>query len=56
MRGHMMKMMFAIADADGDGALTFEEVTAIHQRIFTAMDVNRDGKVTPDEIRVFMQD
>ena len=31
MHGHMMKIMFAIADVDGDGALSFEEVTAIHQ-------------------------
>ena len=27
MRGHMMKVVFAIADADGDGALSFEEVS-----------------------------
>jgi predicted lipid-binding transport protein (Tim44 family) len=51
---HMMKVMFAIADADGDGALTFQEVTAIHQRIFKAVDANKDGKVTPDEARAFM--
>ena len=31
MHGHAMKIMFAIADADGDGALSFEEVTAIHR-------------------------
>ena len=35
MHGHAMKIMFAIADADGDGALSFEEVTAIHKRSST---------------------
>lgn len=56
MRGHMMKIMFAIADQDGDGALSFEEVTNIHRRVFNAIDANRDGKVTPEEFRNFMQD
>ncbi|KOF18460.1 hypothetical protein AC244_13920 [Ensifer adhaerens] len=55
MHGHMMKIMFAIADADGDGALSFEEVTAIHKRIFDSVDANNDGKVTPEEMLAFMQ-
>ena len=45
-RGHMMKVFFAIADTNGDGALSFEEVTAIHKRIFDKIDANKDGKVT----------
>ncbi|MBY5551739.1 EF-hand domain-containing protein [Rhizobium leguminosarum] len=55
MRGHMMKIMFAIADSDGDGALSFEEVTAIHKRVFDAVDSNKDGKVTADETQAFMR-
>ena len=55
MRGTMMKIMFAIADTDGDGALSFEEVTAIHKRMFDAVDANKDGKVTPDEMQAFMR-
>jgi hypothetical protein len=55
MRGHMMKFMFAIADVDGDGALSFEEVTTIHKRIFDKVDANKDGKVTPEEAQAFMQ-
>lgn len=55
MRGHMMKLMFAVADADGDGALSFEEVTAVHKRVFDAVDANKDGKVTPDEMQEFMR-
>ncbi len=51
----MMKIMFAVADADGDGALSFEEVTAIHKRIFDSVDANKDGKVTTDELQAFMR-
>jgi hypothetical protein len=56
MRGHMMKFMFAIADVDGDGALSFEEVTTIHKRIFDKVDANKDGKVTPEEVQTFMRE
>jgi hypothetical protein len=56
MRGHMIKVMFAIADTDGDGALSFEEITAIHRRIFDKVDANKDGKVTTEEVRAFMRD
>lgn len=57
MRGHMMKIMFAVADADGDGdgALSFEEVTAIHKRILDSVDANKDGKVTTDELQAFIR-
>jgi hypothetical protein len=55
-RGHMMKVMFAIADTDGDGALSFEEVTTIHKRIFTRVDANKDGKVTVEEVQAFMRE
>lgn len=51
--GLRMRMMFAIADTDGDGSLSFDEVTAIHKRIFDAVDTNKDGKVTPEELRKF---
>lgn len=56
MHGRMMKIMFAITDADGDGALSFEEVTAVHQRIFASVDANKDGKVTAEELRAFMRE
>ncbi|WFU50893.1 EF-hand domain-containing protein [Sinorhizobium terangae] len=55
MRGHMMKIMFAIADADGDGSLSFDEVTAIHKRIFDKVDANKDGKVSTEEIQAFLR-
>ena len=53
---HMMKLIFAIADADGDGTLSFEEVTAIHRRIFNAIDANKDGKVSFEELEAFLRD
>lgn len=56
MQGHMMKFMFAIADVNGDGSLSFEEVSAIHKRIFDAADTNKDGKLTPEEMKDFMRD
>jgi hypothetical protein len=55
MQGYMMKVMFAVADTDGDGALSFEEVTTIHKRIFDKVDANKDGKVTPEEMQAFMR-
>jgi hypothetical protein len=54
MHRRMMRIMFAIADTNGDGALSFEEVTAIDKRIFDLIDANKDGKVTPDELLAFM--
>lgn len=54
MRQHLMKVMFAVADQDGNGALSFNEVTEIHRRIFNAIDANKDGQVTMDELRNFM--
>jgi hypothetical protein len=45
--------MFAITDADNDGALSFEEISTIHKRIFDKVDANRDGKVTPEEIQTY---
>lgn len=53
--GHSMQLMFAIADADGDGALSFEEVTIIHKRIFDSVDTDNDGKVTVEEVDAFMR-
>ncbi|MBY4607076.1 hypothetical protein K6M90_05280 [Rhizobium sp. 9T] len=55
MRGHMMKIMFVVADTDGDGAISFQELTAIHKRVFEAVDANDDRKVTPEEMQAFMQ-
>ncbi|NLS07881.1 EF-hand domain-containing protein [Rhizobium sp. P32RR-XVIII] len=56
MGGYMMKVMFAVADVDGDGVLSFDEVVTIHKRIFDRADANKDGKVTPEEMQTFMRE
>ena len=50
----MMRMIFALMDADGDGTISLEEFQAAHERIFKAMDTNKDGKLTPEEMQGFM--
>jgi EF hand len=50
----MMRMMFALMDADGDGTISLQEFQAAHERIFKAMDNNKDGKLTPEEMQAFI--
>jgi hypothetical protein len=50
----MMRMMLIVMDTDGDGALSLEEMQAVHARMFAAMDGNDDGRVTPEEMEGFM--
>jgi hypothetical protein len=56
MRGMMRALMFAIADTNGDGGLSFDEVSAIHKRNFDWVDANKDGKVTVEEAQAFMHE
>lgn len=56
VHGHMMKIMFAIIDTNGDGGISFEELTTVEKRIFDKVDVNKDGKVTPEEVQTFMRE
>lgn len=51
--GPIMHLMFAISDANDDGALSFEEITSIHKRIFERIDENKDQKVTLEEMQAF---
>lgn len=53
MRPHMV-MMMALADTNGDRALSLDEVQAVHARLFGYADADGDGKLTLDEIRSFM--
>jgi hypothetical protein len=32
-----------------------QEFQAAHERIFKAMDSNKDGRLTPEELQAFMQ-
>ena len=49
----IFRMMFALMD-DGDGEISLQEFQAAHERIFKAMDSNKDGQVTLEEMQAFM--
>jgi len=50
----MFRMMFALMD-DGDGEISLQEFQAAHERIFKAMDRNKNGQLTQEEMQAFMQ-
>jgi Ca2+-binding EF-hand superfamily protein len=50
----MMRMMFTLMDADGDGSISLQEFQAAHERIFRGMDQNKDGRLTMDEMQSFV--
>jgi hypothetical protein len=50
----MMRMMFALMDADGDGAISLQEFQAAHERLFKAMDGNKDGRLSLEEMQNFL--
>src|SRR5262249_14391861 len=54
--GHsvVMRIIFGLMDANGDGKLSLEEFQAAHERIFKAMDTDHDGTVTLEEMEAFM--
>jgi len=51
----MSRIIFALMDADGDGTVSLQEFEAAHARIFKAMDANKDGQLTEDEMMAFMR-
>jgi hypothetical protein len=53
--GGFMRLMIILADTDGDGALSLEEVQAVHARIFKAVDADGDGKATLEEMQSFLR-
>jgi Ca2+-binding EF-hand superfamily protein len=42
----MMRIIFSLMDSDGDGTISLQEFQAAHERIFKAIDVNKDGRLT----------
>jgi len=55
MHPMMMRMVFILSDMDGNGALSLEEVLAVEERFFHAMDTDGDGQLTPEEMTGFMR-
>lgn len=51
---YAMRMVFILADTNEDGALSFEEISAVHKRVFNRVDANKDGKVTIEEVQKFL--
>ena len=51
----MMPIMFAIMDADGDGALSLQEFQEVHARIFKHIDTDKDGRVKMEDIQDFFR-
>ena len=49
--GGFVKQHAQEIDADGDGAITKDELQSIALRMFDKADPNRDGKLSPDEIK-----
>ena len=47
----MMRMLFAMMDSDGDGTVSLQEFQAAHERIFKAMDANKDGVAACHRLR-----
>jgi hypothetical protein len=49
-----MRIIFALVDTDGDGTVSLQEFLAAHEKIFKAMDANKDGVLTMEEMVAFM--
>jgi hypothetical protein len=49
------RMIFALMDADGDGGISLAEFQTAHERVFKAIDNNKDGKLTLEEMQAFMK-
>jgi len=44
--------LFQLADKNGDQQISADEWRAVSDRMFDRLDANKDGKLTPDEMRV----
>ena len=55
MHSRMMPMiMMALVDTDESGSLSYEEVEAVHRRMFNLADKDKNGELSPEEIQAVM--
>jgi hypothetical protein len=54
-RHFAMRIIFALMDSDGDGTVSLQEFQAAHEKLFKAIDANKDGVLTPEEIQAFVR-
>jgi hypothetical protein len=52
--GMMPMMMIVMMDTDGNGSISYEEVEAVHRRMFNFVDKDKNGELSPDEIQAVM--
>jgi Ca2+-binding EF-hand superfamily protein len=52
--GMMPMMMIAVMDTDGNGSISYEEVEAVHRRMFNLLDKDKSGELSPEEMQDVM--
>lgn len=52
--GMMPMMMMAMMDTNGNGTISYEEVEAVHRRMFNLVDKDKNGELSPEEIQEVM--
>lgn len=53
MHETLLRLMVVLIDADGDGAFSLAELSAVQERIFHEVDIDRNDRVTPEEVTAF---
>jgi len=55
MQGRGLRFDFAAADADGDGKVTKDELTAYRQTMMSGIDADGDGMISTEELAAHMK-
>lgn len=52
--GMMPMMMMVMMDTDGSDSISYEEVEAVHRRMFNMVDRDKNGQLSPEEVQAVM--